>query len=143
MTKLHKGLILIVVVSAGLWGCSQNEHKTSVNHDKRLKALEEKCGDLEASCQTLQKAHDEAKEMLTKVEKEKEELQQQLELAKLVAKERDDLKQIVDSRTHERDGYHVQLQELRKGIRTLLTRVESALPPNEDAVQKISIGPKL
>ncbi len=143
MTKLHKGLIFVVVVSAGLWGCSQGEHKTTSSHDKRIKALEEKCCDLEASCQNMQKAHDDTKEMLAKVEKEKEELQKQLELQKLVMKERDDLKTMVTARTSERDTYHVQLQELRKGIRTLLTRVEAALPPGDDAMQKTAAGPKL
>ena len=138
MTRMHKGLIVIMVAAAGLWGCSQGEHKASSSHDKRIKALEAKCCELENSCQSLKAAHEEEK---TKLETEKAALQKQLDVHKMIAKERDALKGMVTARTAERDSYHGQLEELRKGIRTLLSRVDSALAPCEDSTQKTSTGP--
>ena len=139
MSRLHTGLIVVVVGAVAIWGCSQGEQKTSSAHDKRIKALEAKCSELETSCQNLKQAHEEEK---AKLEQEKCDLQKQLDVAKLVAKERDGLKTMLTVRTSERDAYHVQLDELRKGIRTLLSHVDAALPPCEDGSQKTSAGPR-
>ena len=139
MTSSHKGMIVLMVAAAGLWGCSQGEQKTS-GHDKRIKALEAKCGELESSCLTLKQTHEEEK---AKLESEKADLQKQIDVHKMIAKERDALKVMVNARTNERDTYHGQLEELRKGIRTLLTRVEASLPACDDATtQKTSTVPR-
>ncbi len=140
MTRTHKGLIILAVACVGLWGCSQGDQR-GASHDKRMRSLEAKCCDLETECAALKTARDEVEKKLADMTKDRAVMQKEIDLGKLTRKERDDLKVLLAARTGERDSYQVQLDELRKGIRSLLSRVDSALPPSDD--HKTAAGPKL
>jgi len=143
MTRTHKVMILLVVVSAGVWGCSQGENKSAAaRHLDRIKALEAKCASLEHDCQAMLASRDQAQKRQAELEMQCARLKKEIDGYKVVAHERDDLKSLVTARTTERDSYQTQLMEVRKGIRTLLSRVESCLP-TESGDQKTSVSPRL
>ena len=143
MNRAHKALIVMVVVLVGIWGCSQSDSKpVSSKHLDKIKTLEAKFATLEQDCQAAQADRDQLKLRVADLEKERTRLQKVAETSKAVAQERDDLKALVTTRTTERDSYQGQLEELRKGIRTLLIRVDAALAP-ADQSQKTSSLPQL
>jgi DNA repair exonuclease SbcCD ATPase subunit len=143
MTRAEKGWIILVVATVGVWGCSQGQStKTSSRHEERIKALEAKCDHLESEYQSAVNERDLAQKKATDLAKEKTRLLKELEDHRRVLTERDELKIQVVNRTSERDAYVGQLEELRKGIRSLLTRVESALPSGNDKGEKTSMLPK-
>jgi len=130
MTRSHKALIVIVVATLGLWGCAQGKSKPSANNEDRIKSLEARCARLENDYRTVSTARDKAQKLLIEADRERLRLQQEVDAGKLVAQERDDLKLQVASRTAERDAAQTHFDELRKGIRSVLGRVESSAPPS-------------
>jgi len=126
-------LIVIVVATLGLWGCAQGKNKPTANNEDRIKALEARCTRLENDYRTVAAARDKAQKLLIEADRERVRLQQELEASKVIVQERDDLKLQLASRTAERDAAQTHFEELRKGIRSLLGRVESSLPPSLDA----------
>jgi hypothetical protein len=110
-------------------------------HEKRIKAMEAKIDALASECHSAMEAREKAEMKLAEMEKEKVQLVKQIEDGKIVMKERDELQLLVETRTCERDGYHGQLEDLRKDIRSLLTRVEAALVPSESKEQKTALVP--
>jgi uncharacterized coiled-coil DUF342 family protein len=129
MTRDNKALLVMVVAVFGLWGCAQEKNQPSAAAEQRLHKLEEKIKQLEKDYRTVTTAREEAEKRVAELEKERTGLLEQLEQGKAVSKERDQLKVLVSTRTSERDAVQTQFEELRKGIRSLLGRVESALPP--------------
>ena len=128
MTRSHKALIVIVVATLGLWGCAQGKSKSTANSDERIKSLDARCAHLESENHNLAAARDKAQKHLVEADRERLRLLQEVETLKAVAQERDDLKLLVASRTAERDAAQTHFEELRKGIRSLLGRVEASLP---------------
>jgi hypothetical protein len=125
------------------WGCAQNgDPKTSSVHEKRIRAMEAKIDSLAAECHAAIEGREKAEQKLAEMEKDNSQLMKQLDTCKGVVKERDELKEMVETRTNERDTYHTQLEALKKDIRSILTRVEAALP-GENKEQKTAAGPKL
>src|SRR5438105_1785158 len=109
MTRAHKSLIVMVVVMVGVWGCSQSDTKAvSSRHLDRIKALEAKCDSLDRECQAALADRDQLKQRLADIEKERARLIKDIETAKAVSRERDDLKALVSTRTTERDTYQGQ-----------------------------------
>jgi chromosome segregation ATPase len=122
-------LVVLMVATVGLWGCSQGESKTSHRQDEKVKVLQAKCGNLESDCLALTSARDEAQRKLVQLESERTKLLKELQANKHAC---ESLQAAVTIRTAETESYRGQLDELRKGIRSLLSRVESSLPA-EDA----------
>jgi chromosome segregation ATPase len=129
MTRENKALLVMLVALFGLWGCAQEKNPPSAAADQRLRKLEEKAKQLEKDYRNVSTAREEADKRVADLEKERTGLLDQVEQGKAVSKERDQLKVLVSTRTSERDAVQTQFEELRKGIRSLLGRVESALPP--------------
>ena len=129
MTRDNKALLVMVVALFGLWGCAQEKNQPSAAADQRLRKVEEKLKQLEKDYRTVSAAREEAEKRVAELEKERTGLLEQIEQGKAVGKERDQLRVLVSTRTSERDAVQTQFEELRKGIRSLLGRVESALPP--------------
>jgi len=129
MTRAHKALLVMVAATFGLWGCAQDKNQPSAAAEQRLRKLEDKCNRLEKDYRSVTAAREEAEKRVADLEKERAGLLDQIEHGKVVGKERDQLKVLVSTRTSERDAVQTQFEELRKGIRSLLGRVESALPP--------------
>jgi hypothetical protein len=143
MTRAHKTLIILFVAALGSWGCSQGEHRTSASQEKRIKAMEAKIDSLASDCRLANQAREELEQKLVDVQKENERLHKQVDLARMVVQERDELKVTINARTTERDAYQAQLVELRKGIQSLLSRVEASIPHADEGGQKTSMIPKL
>ena len=60
-------------------------------------------------------------------------LQKDVEAAKLVAKERDDLRTQLDARTGERDTLQTRCEKMKKGLQTLLGQDDALAAPNHPA----------
>ena len=129
MTRDNKALLVMLVALFGLWGCAQEKSQPSAAADQRLRKVEDKAKQLEKDYRSVSAAREEADKRVAELEKERAGLLEQLEQGKAVSKERDQLKVLVSTRTTERDAVQTQFEELRKGIRSLLGRVESSLPP--------------
>jgi hypothetical protein len=144
MSRFHKVMVIVVVTMVGVWGCSQGESKSAAGrHLDRIKALEAKCAALEQDCKSAACAREEAEQRVATLEQERVRWLKEAELHKVVARECDELKHAVAARTTERDAYQGQLLEVRKGIRTLLSRVESSLLSPEGSEQKTTMSPRL
>src|SRR5687768_6711701 len=100
MTRVHKVMVVMVVVVVGVWGCSQGDSKSANarNLDK-IKALEAKCGTLEQECQAALSSRDQIQKRLSAIEQERSRLTKLLEVHKIVCQERDDMKALAASRT--------------------------------------------
>jgi hypothetical protein len=124
MTWANKALVVMVVATLGLWGCTQD--KNHGNGNARYRALESKYAELEKDFRTVAAARDLARKKLLAAEEQKNQLGQQLDQLQGAAKERDDLRQQVNLRATERDALQTQFDQFRKNIRKLLGQAESA-----------------
>jgi uncharacterized coiled-coil DUF342 family protein len=116
MTRANKALVITVLTSLGLWGCSQEQNHGATN--ARIRALESKNAKLEEDFRAVVALRDQIRKKLGAAE-------QQIEQLQTVVRERDDLRQQIAARTNERDTVQNQFDQLRKGIRNLLGQAES------------------
>jgi len=114
MTSAKKALALFVVACVGLWGCARGPGSTS--GAERIRALESRIAHLEEDFKLAASARDKLRQKVAEVDKQR---------AK-VCKERDDLQQLLTSRTTERDCIQGQYEQFRKNIRGLLGQAEAA-----------------
>jgi uncharacterized coiled-coil DUF342 family protein len=124
MTRANKALVVMVLTSLGLWGCAQEQNHGSTN--ARIRALESKNAKLEEDFRAVVAIRDQIRKKLLTAE-------QQADKVQALARERDDLRQLVNTRTGERDSLQAQFDQLRKGIRNLLGQAEqvSLNPPGQ------------
>src|SRR5260370_13366893 len=105
-------LTVLVVAPLGVWGCSQGNTGSQA---ERIRALEAKCAKLEDDYRAAATVRDQAKKKTANLEEEvaklrddfeaqKKQLQTERDTAKQVAKERHELRQVVEARTTERDA---------------------------------------
>lgn len=118
MTRANKGLVLLLVATLGLWGCVKGPARGPAGAE-RIRALESKNAKLEDDFRSAAATRDQLRKKLAN-------LQQQLDHLQGVIKERDELKQLVCVRSGERDALQSQIEQLRKGIRSLLGQAEAA-----------------
>ena len=145
MTRASKALAVMVVAALGLWGCGR---QGNANNAERVRTLENKCAKLEADYQAVAAARDALRKRLAAAEEERQRLQQDLEIQQALAKERqqlarerDDLAQLVSARTGERDAAQAQLEQVRKGLRSLLGQADAALAtPSQPSVSALPAG---
>jgi uncharacterized coiled-coil DUF342 family protein len=138
MSRAHKALAIMVVTSLGLWGCAQEQNHGSIG--AKVRALETKNAKLEEDFRAVVAAREQVRKKLAAVEQERSKLTDQLEQAQAAAKERDDLRQQVNTRTGERDAVQGQFEQFRKDIRKLLGQAESA--SNAGPGQPVTAAPK-
>ena len=132
MNRLNKVLLIIVVCSLGLWGCTQGPAGTP--NAEKVKVLEGKYTKLEEDYRALSAAREQLRRKLGESEDLRSRAAAELREREEVVKERDELRQQVSVRTTERDAAQVQMEQLRKGIRGLLNQVEtSAATPAQPA----------
>jgi septal ring factor EnvC (AmiA/AmiB activator) len=114
--------VLIVVTTLGLWGCAQGNSATA--QAERIHALETRCSKLEDDYRAAVTVRDQARKKTTSLEEQLAQLQKdsaaQQETAKEIVKERNELRQIVESRTSERDLLQTRCERLKKGLQNLL-----------------------
>lgn len=121
MKSANKALLVIVVVSSlGLWGCTQS----GANSSARLQELEARYAKLEEDYQGTVTARDQARKRLAAVEEQRAKLTQQLEATQ---KEREDLQRQLAARVSERDAIQAQLIQFSKELQSLLGKVEAAV----------------
>jgi outer membrane murein-binding lipoprotein Lpp len=127
-------MIAIVLATVGLWGCNQANNGGQA---ERIRALETKIAKLEDDYRAAATVRDQARkkaqtleEELAQVQKDfaahKKQAEADQEEAKLVIKERNELRQIVESRTGERDVLQARCERLKKGLQSLLGQDEAA-----------------
>src|SRR5579871_3281788 len=124
MNRAGEALLVFLVFALGIWGCAQGPAGGS-STGERLKALESKCGKLEEDQRALASARDQLRKKLAESEEIRARFQHDLEENQTAVKERDELRQQVNTRTAERDTLQTQIEQLRKGIRVLLSQVDA------------------
>src|SRR5205085_2721979 len=92
-------LVLLVVMTLGLWGCAAGTGP--VPGSARMRDLESRLAKLEEDYRGAVAARNEARKQAEAVEQERAALQQQLDQA---TKDREDLRQQVAARAGERDS---------------------------------------
>ena len=145
MVRGSKVLIVFVVATLGVWGCAQGNSSSS-GQAERIHSLEGKCAKLEEDYRAAATVRDQARKKVTALEEERAQLQNDLEAqrkqlqieqqaAKLVLKERDELRLGIESRTSERDLFQARCDKLKKGLQSLLGQDDAMLtPPTGPAV---------
>jgi uncharacterized coiled-coil DUF342 family protein len=130
-------MIVSLVAAFGLWGCAQGPSSHSATQAEKVRNLESKNAKLEEDYRAVASARDQARKRLSALEEEHAKLQKDLDLSKVVAKERDELREQINARTTERDAVQARCDRLKKGLQTLLGQEEGqgpTLPPPVSAV---------
>src|SRR5579885_2588531 len=117
MSRGSKALTVVVVAALGLWGCAQGTNGESA---ERVRQLENECKVLKEDYRSVAGARDRLRQQVADLEAERAQLQKAAEEKQALSKERDDLAQQVSARTTERDAVQGQLDQVRKGLRSLL-----------------------
>jgi hypothetical protein len=118
---MRRVLILMAVFGvtlSGVWGCARGPATGGTAAVERIKSLEEKNARLEEDFRSAAAARDQFQRKLTAAE------EQQARLLQDAAREREQLKQLVDLRTGERDAGAAQFEAFRKSIREALGQAE-------------------
>ena len=136
MNRARNSLVVLLVAAVGVWGCSQANPGQSAAQADQIRALQAKCNKLEDDYKSAAAARDQARKRVATLEEERAavdeqvaQLQKQVEAGKLVVKERDDLRQQIDSRTGERDQLQAGCDKLKKGLQTLLGQDDALAAP--------------
>jgi chromosome segregation ATPase len=140
MNRAGKSLIVLLVAAVGLWGCSQATSGQAAAQAERIKALEAKCGKLEDDYKSAAAARDQARKRVSALEEEHTQMEEQqalmqkdIEAGKLVAKERDDLRQQMEVHIGERDMLQTRCDKLKKGLQSLLGQDDALAAPAHPA----------
>lgn len=126
MQRRSKVVIVFWVAALGLWGCARPSAQLAMA--ERLKQLETKCGKLEEDYRSVAAARDQARKRVAALEEERLGLLKDLDRAKLVAKERDELKATLEARTGERDLLQTRCERMKKGLQSLIGQDDALLP---------------
>jgi chromosome segregation ATPase len=112
-----------------VWGCARGPEGLPGASNEKLKDLEGKCTKLTNDYRAVANARDKARERLDAVEKEREQLQKQLQVLESVSQERDQLQKQVQARISERDALQQRCDRLKKGLQNLLGQDDAMLTP--------------
>ena len=147
MNRISKPLLVLLVAAVGVWGCSQANPGQSAAQAEQIKALQTKCNKLEDDYKAAAAARDQARKRVATLEEERTQideqvaqLQKEVEAGKLVTKERDELRQQVESRTGERDTLQARCDKLKKGLQTLLGQDDALSVPARPATVTAGAG---
>src|SRR5713101_8479054 len=99
MTQLQKGLIVMLVVLVGIWGCAQGTSGST--SAEKIKSLETKVNRLDEDFRAAAAARDQYRKKLTDAEQATAQLKIEVEALQLVVKERDELRVQLKTRTTE------------------------------------------
>jgi septal ring factor EnvC (AmiA/AmiB activator) len=114
--------VVIVATSLFVWGCAQGN--SAATQAERIHALEARCSKLEDDYRAAVTVRDQARKKTAALEEQLAQLQKdfaaQQENVKLVVRERDELRQAIESRTSERDLLQSRCERLKKGLQNLL-----------------------
>jgi DNA repair exonuclease SbcCD ATPase subunit len=119
-------LVVIMFSSLGLWGCT---HQKNGAYNAKIRELENRYLKLEEDYKAVILAGDQLRKKVGQLELQRSELTQQVDELKGIAKERDELRIQLTSRTTERDNLHGQMAQFRKDLAELLGRMDNTLSP--------------
>jgi len=145
MTRANKALVILVVAALGLWGCAQGPAHSGASAE-RVKTLEGKVAKLEEDGKALTSARDQVRKKLAESEEFRIKIQQELDQQQAaIAREREDLRNQLNTRTTERDQTQAQFEQFRKGVRSLLLQADTAAndstaPPTASTTENASAG---
>jgi chromosome segregation ATPase len=149
MSRASKVLVVVVVVSLGLWGCARKPPVRGSQLD-RLRDLEKRCVKLEQDYKRVAQARDQAQKDAKDLKDEVATLRKQIEDEAVLMRERDDLRkqvaqvkadlaqktsdldelrQQIAQKVTERDALQGRCERLKKGLQSLLTQEEGPFPP--------------
>jgi hypothetical protein len=129
MTRSDKIWAVVLVAALGVWGCAKGPANHYATQAERIRSLETKCGKLEDDYKAVAAARDQAKRRVAALEEDNTRLEKELADHKAVVKERDGLKQLVDTRTGERDLLQMRCDRIRKGIQSLIGQDDAMIAP--------------
>lgn len=120
-------LVVMMFCSLGLWGCT---HQKNGAYHTKIRELENRYLKLEEDYKVVIQASDQLRKKVGQLEAQRTALNQQVDDLKTIARERDQLRIQLASRTAERDNLHGQLSKFRSEVNDLLGRVDTALAQN-------------
>jgi uncharacterized coiled-coil DUF342 family protein len=148
MNRVSKTLAVLTVVTLGVWGCARNNGE--VGQAERAQALENKCKKLEGDYRSVVTVRDDLRKQLSDLREDRDHLQKDLEVQQTLArdrqalaKERDDLVQHLGARTTERDAAQTQLEQVRKGLRSLLGQAEASTTNSSTTTSTSTAAPPI
>jgi septal ring factor EnvC (AmiA/AmiB activator) len=133
----------MLVAALGVWGCARGPANNNAAQTERLRSLESKCAKLEDDYKAVAGARDQARRRVAALEEDTNRLQKEVAGHQAVVKERDNLKQMVDTRTSERDQLQQRCDRIKKGIQSLLGQEDPTTAPSATAapVPEVPAGP--
>jgi len=140
MSCAKKALTVILLTTLlGLWGCTQNGSPAASN--ARLRESEARAARLEDDLKTAVAARDLARKKVNILEEQRAQLAQQVEQLQRIAKERDELRQLVAARTAERDALQSGLVQFSRDLQNLAAKVDLVAQGNGTIATPASLGP--
>jgi len=117
-------LVLMLVSSLSLWGCT---HQKNGATNTKIRDLEARHAKLEEDYRVVVAANESNRKKIANIEAQRAELAQQVEELKSVVLERDELKRQLTTRTGERDNAQAALLQFSKDLQALASRAEAAV----------------
>jgi chromosome segregation ATPase len=125
MSCAHKALLVVIVVtSLGLWGCTQNRGGSTA---ARVRDLEARNAKLEEDYKASVADGTEVRKKLADTEEQVARLTRQASQVTGLQKERDRLRRQVTTTQTERNALQARLQEFSRDLQALVGRVDSAV----------------
>jgi hypothetical protein len=113
----------MVVSSLSLWGCTNQKNGVT---NLKIRELENRHAKLEEDYRVILASNEANRRKLGQLEAQRTELVQRIEELQLIAKERDELKTQLATRTEERDAVQNQLVQFSKDLQNLASRAQAA-----------------
>jgi chromosome segregation ATPase len=133
LTGIARIVAVLAVVSLGVWGCARKPAGKE-SAAERVRALEGRCVKLEQDYRTVQQARDKARKELAALEAEVGRHQEEQGSRAALAKERDDLRNLLKRTQSEREGLRQSLAQ-RTSERDELQQQVSVRSSERDALQ--------
>jgi len=143
MSQFQKAMLVVLVVTVGVWGCAQGSSGKAAA--ERVRTLEQKVTLLEEDFRAAASARDQFRKKLGESEQLTAQLKQEVEALRVVVKERDELRVTLRTRTQERDALSAQFDGFRKSLRDLLGQMDAAAKTATPPITTVSQpkGPNL
>jgi chromosome segregation ATPase len=133
-------LVVMMFSSLGLWGCT---HQKNGAYHAKVRELESRYLKLEEDYKAVVHSGEQLRKKVQQLEAQRAELNQQVDELKGIAKERDELRVQLATRTSERDQMHGQMTQFRKDVHELLGRMDTALAaPGDSSVEAVPASRK-
>jgi chromosome segregation ATPase len=141
MTRAGRTFTVLLVAALGVWGCARGPASHYAAQAERIRTLENKCAKLEEDYRAVALARDAARKRVAALEEEGNRLARLLAEHQAVVKERDGLRQQLDSRTSERDLLQARCERLKKGLQNLLGQDDAMLNSGNAPVTTATTAP--